>query len=162
MSTKSMAAAAAPIKVLVIDDDAAHADAVADSLARVGYECRVATTANDGLGMIARDSFEVIVTDLRMRDGTGLDILAHAKQELPDAEVIVVTGHGTVQSAVEAMQQAPLTICLSRSISSSFARLSTTPRGRSTSAGRMSSSANASTKSLASRGSSATALRCRS
>jgi two-component system response regulator HydG len=105
MSTKSMAAAAAPIKVLVIDDDAAHADAVADSLARVGYECRVATTANDALGMIARDSFEVIVTDLRMRDGTGLDILAHAKQELPDAEVIVVTGHGTVQSAVEAMQQ---------------------------------------------------------
>jgi two-component system, NtrC family, response regulator HydG len=105
MSSKSMAAAAAPIKVLVIDDDAAHADAVADSLARVGYECRVATTANDGLGMLARDSFEVVVTDLRMRDGTGLDVLAHAKRELPDAEVIVVTGHGTVQSAVEAMQQ---------------------------------------------------------
>jgi two-component system response regulator HydG len=103
--SKTTAAAAAPIKVLVIDDDAAHADAVADSLARVGYECAVATSAHDGIAMLSRDAFEVIVTDLRMKDATGLDVLAKAKEILPDAEVIVVTGHGTVQSAVEAMQQ---------------------------------------------------------
>jgi len=105
MSTKTTAAAAAPIKVLVIDDEAAHADAVADSLARVGYDCTVATTAMDGIAMLGRDSYEVIVTDLRMRDASGMDVLLQAKQILPDAEVIVVTGHGTVQSAVEAMQQ---------------------------------------------------------
>ncbi|HMP06834.1 MAG TPA: sigma-54 dependent transcriptional regulator [Lacipirellulaceae bacterium] len=105
MATKTTAAAAAPIKVLVIDDDAAHADAVADSLARVGYDCTVADSGTDGLAMLARDAYEVIVTDLRMKDATGMDVLARAKEELPDAEVIVVTGHGTVQSAVEAMQQ---------------------------------------------------------
>ncbi len=105
MSKSTTAAAAAPIKVLVIDDDAAHADAVADSLARVGYECTVATTAAEGLAQINRGGFEVIVTDLRMKDATGMDVLAHAKEHLPDAEVIVVTGHGTIQSAVEAMQQ---------------------------------------------------------
>jgi two-component system response regulator HydG len=105
MASKTTAAATAPIKVLVIDDDPAHAEAVADSLARVGYECTVATTATEGLAQINRGEFEVIVTDLRMKDATGLDVLAHAKQELPDAEVIVVTGHGTIQSAVEAMQQ---------------------------------------------------------
>ncbi len=103
--SKTTAAAAAPIKVLVIDDEAAHADAVADSLARVGYECTVATSAHDGIAMLSRDAFEVVVTDLRMKDATGLDVLAKAKELLPDAEVIVVTGHGTVQSAVEAMQQ---------------------------------------------------------
>jgi two-component system response regulator HydG len=102
---KTTAAAASPIKVLVIDDDAAHADAVADSLARVGYDCTVATSGLDGLAMLERDSFEVIVTDLRMKDSTGLDVLAKAKELLPDAEVILVTGHGTVQSAVEAIQQ---------------------------------------------------------
>jgi two-component system response regulator HydG len=102
---KTTAAAAAPIKVLVIDDEAAHADAVADSLARVGYDCTIATTAHDGIAMLERDAFEVIVTDLRMKDGTGLDVLAKAKELLPDAEVIVVTGHGTVQSAVDAMKQ---------------------------------------------------------
>jgi two-component system response regulator HydG len=105
MSTKTTAAAAAPIKVLVIDDEAAHADAVADSLARVGYDCTVATTAMDGIAMLGRDAYEVIVTDLRMKDASGMDVLFQAKQILPDAEVVVVTGHGTVQSAVEAMQQ---------------------------------------------------------
>jgi two-component system response regulator HydG len=105
MSTRTTAAAAAPIKVLVIDDDAAHAEAVADSLSRVGYECTVATTAADGITMLGRDAYEVIVTDLRMKDATGMDVLEQAKQLLPDAEVILITGHGTVQSAVEAMQQ---------------------------------------------------------
>jgi two-component system response regulator HydG len=105
MSSKTTAAAAAPIKVLVIDDDAAHADAVADSLARVGYDCTVATTGAEGITLLGRDTFEVIVTDLRMKDTTGMDVLQQAKNLLPDAEVIVVTGHGTIQSAVEAMQQ---------------------------------------------------------
>ncbi len=105
MSKTTAASAASPIKVLVIDDDAAHADAVADSLARVGYECTVATSGADGVAMLSRDAFEVIVTDLRMKDSTGLDVLAQARELLPDAEVIMVTGHGTVQSAVEAMQQ---------------------------------------------------------
>jgi two-component system response regulator HydG len=105
MSQVAPAKAGPPIKVLVVDDDAAHAEAVADSLARVGYECTVATTGAEGMAMLSRDAFEVIVTDLRMKDSTGLDVLAKAKELLPDAEVILVTGHGTVQSAVEAMQQ---------------------------------------------------------
>jgi two-component system, NtrC family, response regulator HydG len=105
MAKTTTAAAAAPIKVLVIDDDAAHADAVADSLARVGYDCTAATTGAEGIAMLDRDAYEVIVTDLRMKDASGMDVLAAARERLPDAEVIVVTGHGTVQSAVEAMQR---------------------------------------------------------
>ncbi|RIK76129.1 MAG: sigma-54-dependent Fis family transcriptional regulator [Planctomycetota bacterium] len=105
MPSPAPAKAGPPIKVLVVDDDAAHAEAVADSLARVGYECMVATSAGDGMAMLSRDAFEVVVTDLRMKDGTGMDVLAKTKELLPDAEVILVTGHGTVQSAVEAMQQ---------------------------------------------------------
>jgi two-component system, NtrC family, response regulator HydG len=105
MSTSTAAKAGPPIKVLVVDDEAAHAEAVADSLARVGYDCTVATSGAEGMTMLGRDAFEVIVTDLRMKDSTGLELLAKAKELLPDAEVILVTGHGTVQSAVEAMQQ---------------------------------------------------------
>lgn len=105
MSSPPAAKAGPPIKVLVIDDDAAHAEAVADSLARVGYQCTVSTTGAAGIDLLSRDDFEVIITDLRMKDMTGLDVLAKAKEILPDAEVVLVTGHGTVQSAVEAMQQ---------------------------------------------------------
>lgn len=105
MSSPTAAKAGPPIKVLVVDDEAAHAEAVADSLARVGYDCTVATSGAEGMAMLARDAFEVVVTDLRMKDSTGLELLAKSKELLPDAEVILVTGHGTVQSAVEAMQQ---------------------------------------------------------
>jgi two-component system, NtrC family, response regulator HydG len=105
MSKPAPAKAGPPIKVLVVDDDAAHAEAVADSLTRVGYECTVATSGGEGMALLASDAYEVVVSDLRMKDSTGLDVLAKSKELLPDAEVILVTGHGTVQSAVEAMQQ---------------------------------------------------------
>jgi two-component system, NtrC family, response regulator HydG len=129
MSTTTAAKAGPPIKVLVVDDEAAHAEAVADSLARVGYDCTVATSGAEGMAMLERDAFEVIVTDLRMKDSTGLELLARAKEVLPDAEVILVTGHGTVQSAVEAMQQGafnyllkPLDLKQLRSVVDSAAR----------------------------------------
>jgi len=103
--TATAAQAGPPIKVLVVDDDAAHAETVADSLERVGYDCTVAVSGAAARAALERGSFEVVVTDLRLKDATGMEILAAAKELLPDAEVILVTGHGTVQSAVEAMQQ---------------------------------------------------------
>jgi two-component system response regulator HydG len=100
----TIAKAGPPIKALIIDDEAAHGETVADSLRRVGYDCVVATSGSEGAAMLQRDAFEIVVTDLRMNDVDGLEILAKAKEVLPDAEVILVTGHGTIQSAVEAMQ----------------------------------------------------------
>jgi len=100
----TIANAGPPIKALIIDDEAAHGETVGDSLRRVGYNCTVATSGREGSAMLDRDAYEIIVTDLRMNDVDGLEILAKAKEVLPDAEVILVTGHGTIQSAVEAMQ----------------------------------------------------------
>lgn len=96
---------ATQVRVLIIDNDAPHAQAVAESLERVGYACTVATSGNDGAERIAREAFDVVLTDLVMTDVDGLEILARAKDDLPDAEVIVVTGHGTVRSAVSAIQK---------------------------------------------------------
>ncbi len=92
-------------RVLIIDNDEPHAEAVSESLTRVGYECVVATSGTAGAEQIERGSFDVIVTDLKMNDVDGLEILAQARQDLPDAAVIIVTGHGTIPSAVTAMQQ---------------------------------------------------------
>ena len=55
--------------------------------------------------MIDETAFDVVITDLVMNEVDGLKILAHTKDKLPDAEVILVTGHGTIPSAVTAMQQ---------------------------------------------------------
>jgi len=102
---KTTAAAGPPIKTLIVDNDAGHADAMAESLRKVGYDCTVATSGDEGAAQLEKDAFEVIVTDLVMPGVGGLELLAKSKEVLPDAEVILVTGHGTVESAVEAMQQ---------------------------------------------------------
>jgi two-component system response regulator HydG len=98
-------AEAAPIRVLIVDNEAAHAQAVAESLERVGYDCTVATSGPQGLKRIDQEAFDIVITDLVMNEVGGLEILAHTKEQLPDAEVILVTGHGTIPSAVTAMQQ---------------------------------------------------------
>ncbi|MGE0609522.1 MAG: sigma-54-dependent transcriptional regulator [Pirellulales bacterium] len=100
-----MSAAAAQVQVLIVDNDAPHAEAVAESLERVGYQCAVATGGAEGVQQIEQHSFDIVITDLMMSDIDGLGVLAKAKENLPDAEVILLTGHGTVPSAVAAMQQ---------------------------------------------------------
>ena len=97
--------AAPPVEVLIIDNDEAHAQVVAEGLERVGFACRVATSGTEGAQMIEDGPFDVVITDLVMSDVDGLGILAKAKQESPEAEVILITGHGTVPSAVTAMKQ---------------------------------------------------------
>ena len=92
------------IRVLVVDDDEPHAEAVAESLQRVGYDCTVAISGRDALRIIEEQSFDIIVTDLIMDGIGGLEVLAQAKRELPDAEVVILTGHSTIKTAVTAMQ----------------------------------------------------------
>src|SRR5262249_1429377 len=83
-----------PIRVLIVDDDEAHAQAVAQSLERIGCETTVANSGKRGVALIESENFDVVVTDMKMDEVDGLEILAKTKEELPDAEVIVVTGHG--------------------------------------------------------------------
>jgi two-component system response regulator HydG len=64
----------------------------------------VATSGSHGVERIEQDTFDVIFTDLVMSDVDGMQVLARAKEALPDSEVIVVTGHASVPKAVEAMQ----------------------------------------------------------
>src|SRR3954467_8150814 len=92
------------IRVLVVDDDAPHAEAGAESLERVGYECVVATSGREAIRLIEEQTFDIVVTDLIMDGEGGLEVLAKAKSELPDAEVVILTGHSTIKTAVTAMQ----------------------------------------------------------
>jgi two-component system, NtrC family, response regulator HydG len=92
------------ISVLVVDDDEPHAHAVAESLERVNCECTIAASGTRGAELIESQNFDVIITDLKMDDVDGLAILRKAKDELPEAEVIVLTAHSSIPSVVTAMQ----------------------------------------------------------
>ena len=104
-AVEAIAGSASRIRVLIVDNDQPHAEAMAESLARVGYDCAVAVSGAEGVRRLDEEAFDIVITDLVMSDVDGLGILRRAKQALPDAEVILVTGHGTIPSAVTAMRE---------------------------------------------------------
>ncbi len=97
------------VRVLVVDNDIVHARTMGEGLERLGFRCTIAGGGNEGARKLEQESFDVVVTDLMMNDIGGLEILARAKKASPETEVIVVTGHGTIPSAVAAMQQGATT-----------------------------------------------------
>ena len=97
------------IRVLVVDNDVVHARTMGEALGRLGHEVTVVGSGSEGARRIEQDAFDVVVTDLMMNDIGGLEILARAKRASAETEVIVVTGHGTIPSAVSAMQQGAFT-----------------------------------------------------
>ncbi|HHT9116981.1 MAG TPA: sigma-54-dependent transcriptional regulator [Candidatus Wunengus californicus] len=98
--------------MLVIDDNEEHASATAESLQKVGYKCRIATSGKEGLKIIEAGEIDIVITDLIMHDIDGLQILKTTKERLPEAEVILITGYGTVETAVDAMQKGAATYLL--------------------------------------------------
>jgi len=95
----------ADLRLLIVDNEAAHARAMTESLEKIGYQCEVATRGPDAAKMIERETYDIIVTDMVMNEVDGMQILALARQRLPDCEVVLVTGHASVPLAVEAMQK---------------------------------------------------------
>jgi two-component system, NtrC family, response regulator HydG len=94
----------APAHILVIDDDKAMRDACFQILSRQGYRVELAAGAKQGLSLLERLSFDTILLDLVMPDLDGLEALKKIRALDPDVEVIIITGYGTIQSAVESIK----------------------------------------------------------
>ena len=69
---------AAPIAVLIVDNDVPHAEAVAESLERVGYVPTIATSGPEGLQKLEQGAFDLVITDLIMNEVDGLQILSRS------------------------------------------------------------------------------------
>ncbi len=91
-------------RVLIVDDDVAHAEALLDGLEADGKQCKIEHSGRSGIERISEESFDVILTDLVMRDVSGIDVLKEARRLQPDAAVLMITGHGSVETAVDAMR----------------------------------------------------------
>ncbi|HXW68061.1 MAG TPA: response regulator [Dissulfurispiraceae bacterium] len=91
-------------RVLIIDDE----DIVRVSCQRIlvpeGYEVRSTNSAAEGLGLLAQEPVDVVLTDLKMPDIDGMQVLEKIKEEWPDIEVIMITGYQTITTAVEAIK----------------------------------------------------------
>jgi two-component system response regulator HydG len=92
------------IRILIVDNDKAHAQAMVESLQRDGYECTMSTSGPAGKKQIQEGDYDIVITDLVMNEVDGMEVLSTAVEVLPDAQVVMVTGHASVPLAVEAMQ----------------------------------------------------------
>ena len=93
------------IRVLVVDDDRAVREAMSRALERIGYDVISAEDGQEGLDRLRQGGVHILLADLKMPKISGQELLRAAKAIAPDVEVIVITGHGTVEDAVEAMKE---------------------------------------------------------
>jgi len=91
--------------VLVLDDDARFAELLAIRLDANGYRVSVATTAEAAFVHMRAQAVDALILDLRLREVNGLDVLASVRERAPDLPVIILTAHGTIDTAVEAMRR---------------------------------------------------------
>lgn len=91
-------------KILVVDDEKRIRDSCHTVLTGEGYTVACAESGSQGLEMIAREHFDIILLDLMMPQMSGLDVLPDIKADHPDTVVIVITGYSTVEHSIEAMK----------------------------------------------------------
>ena len=93
-----------PYSVLVVDDEPSIGKLLKKEMSTPARAVSTAESAHQAREMLRRNTYEVAVLDLRLPDADGLDLLVEIRQHSPDVEVIIITGHGNIDSAVEAMK----------------------------------------------------------
>lgn len=91
-------------KILVIDDEDIVRTSCSRTLVPEGYEVSLARNGAEGLKMAGEDRFDLVLTDLKMPDMDGIEVLRSIKEKWPETEVIIVTGYQTVDTAVKAIK----------------------------------------------------------
>jgi DNA-binding NtrC family response regulator len=92
-------------KIIVLDDEPNIVEVILARLEALGFSARGFTAAAHALSALKADNFHVLLTDLKMPDMDGMDVLKSARQIDPDIEVIIFTAYGSIEGAVEAMKQ---------------------------------------------------------
>ncbi len=100
----ALAAQSTTGRVLVVDDHARARESMADILECAGHQVHCCSSGAEALRKLDAASFDVIITDLRMPGMTGLEFIQQLSQRLDDAQVVMVTAHASVSTAVDAMR----------------------------------------------------------
>jgi len=92
-------------KVLIVDDEESVAVTMAAILEMDGYAVTTALRGEDAIARLRSDTFDLVLTDLRLENFDGMDVLAEARRRSPDTIGIVLTGYASVESAVKALRE---------------------------------------------------------
>jgi two-component system, response regulator RegA len=92
------------LSLLIVDDDRPFCERLARALAARGFVTRTANSVAEGAAMLAQAAPAFAVFDLKLGDGSGLDLMRALKAQRPDARAIILTGYGAIASAVTAVK----------------------------------------------------------
>ena len=91
-------------KILVVDDEQSMRDFLAITLKKEGYEVTTAENGEDALKAVQGEIFDLVLTDVKMPIGSGIDVLKGVKEVSPETVVIMITAYATAETAIEAMK----------------------------------------------------------
>src|ERR1700736_283912 len=92
------------LRILFVDDEKSLQEFMRSELPRLGHEVTVCPDGRSGIKALEKSTFDVAILDLRMPGMTGIEILEHLKQVSPDTEAVMMTGHASMETAIDAMR----------------------------------------------------------
>jgi putative nucleotidyltransferase with HDIG domain len=91
-------------RILVIDDEDFILQLARDILTKTNYEVKTISDGNEGIRLLESRKFDLLLTDIRMPDISGLDVIKHVRTGNKEIPIIIITGHGTLDTAVNALR----------------------------------------------------------
>ena len=93
------------MRILLADDERAIGITLRDDLERAGHKVTLARDGHEARAALAANPYDVLVTDIKMPGASGIELLEEVKKSRPETEVVIVTGYGTIESAVDATRK---------------------------------------------------------
>ncbi len=91
-------------KILIVDDEKAIRDSLKELLILEEYQVETAASGEESLEMMEKKEFDLVLLDIKMPGVSGVEVMRQVKKYYPDTKVIVLTGHGSLESAIEAIR----------------------------------------------------------
>ena len=89
---------------LLIDDEPDILELLRITLNRMDIDCRTAADLKTARGLLARDNFDICLTDMRLPDGDGVEFIAYFQEKYPQIPIAVITAHGSIETAIQALK----------------------------------------------------------
>ena len=92
------------VRILVVDDEEIIRDMLFDTLTQAGYTVKTAKDGSDAIAQIGNESFDIVITDIKMPDIGGMGLLIRVRRTNPNVCVLLMTAYGTIKSAINAIK----------------------------------------------------------
>ncbi len=92
------------MQILVIDDEQRVIDEICEFLKRTGHQAVGILNPTDGLALLKQGSFDILILDVKMPEISGIEFLSQIKPEFPELDVIIISGHGDMETVIDAMR----------------------------------------------------------